>query len=440
FFLFGFLNQMKALFALIFSLSWTILLNAQNSMPLDSLGFQFEKVKEICKRDDGKLWGKSLYGPILVINKTLKWVVANQPDSLGQLKKIGNVYVGKYPENSIVACGVTSFAGRSWMVMTYPFDAEDSFELYRIYIHESFHRIQEDLGLNCNGYNNRHMDKMEARIYLDLEWQALLKAIISSDEDRNIAIKDALLFRQARRQLFPGADTMESRFEIHEGLADYTAFKLCCNSETELKEKLLKRKSWYINNEGSCVRTFGYFSGFLYAYLLDETGTSWQKKLKCGDDLGTLLQHLLKIDLSIDTSNWFNQSKSRYPYEDICNQELKIHNKKEKILSDYKIKFTQKSVLQIDLISASYGIYSSPYPIDSLGAVYPVIDISDKWGILKVKEGGCLISKSAVVTAEGLIIDNQSIQGQGWTLKLNNDWSILKQGNNYIIKENINAP
>jgi hypothetical protein len=69
-----------------------------------------------------------------------------------------------------------------------------------------------------------------------------------------------------------------------------------------------------------------------------------------------------------------------------------------------------------------------------------VIDISDKWGILKVKEGGCLVSKFAVVTAEGLIIDNQTIKGQGWTLELNNNWSVVRQGKNYIIKEKNNAP
>ncbi len=409
-------------------------------MPLDTLYSQFERVKEICDKDDGKLWGINLYGPILVIDKKSKMIVANQPDLEGQLKQQGKVYVGNYPKNNIVACTSTKFAGKSWVMVSYPFDEKDTFDLYRTYIHESFHRIQGDLGFHCDGYNNGHMDKMEARIYLNLEWQALLKAANTSGIDRNRAIKDALLFRQYRRQLFPGADSMESRFELHEGLADYTAFKLCCNSESESKEKILQRKSKFLDNEGSCVRTFGYFSGLLYGYLLDETDISWQKKLKCGDDLGLLLQHLSNIDISTDTVHWLNQSKARYSYEKIYNQEMEINNKKEKILSDYKIRFTKNPVLIIDLVKPTYGIYMSPRPLDTLGTVYPIIDISDKWGFLKVTDKGCLIaSKRAIITADKINIKEQTISGDGWILELNTNWTIVKQNDNYMIKEKINA-
>ncbi|MEI7661332.1 MAG: hypothetical protein WCK34_04010 [Bacteroidota bacterium] len=431
---------MKTLFPLVFFFLGPAVMNGQPSMPLDSFALQFKKVNEICKRDGGRLWGESLYGPILVINKKTKQVAANQPDSAGLFTKNGDVYVGSYPDNTIVACGGTRFSGTSWTVITYPFDAADSFELYCTYIHESFHRIQADLGLNCAGYDNRHMDKTEARIFLDLEWRALLKALNSQDEARSLAIKDALLFRQSRRRLFPGADTMENRFELHEGLADYTACKLCCNPEQEVKEKLTRDKSWQLDNEGSCVRTFGYFSGFLYACLLDGTQTPWRNKLNCHSDLGRLLQHILKIDLSADTAGWFDQSKSRYPYEDIRKKELSINNKKEEILSEYKTRFTQKPVVKFGLNSAKCAVLSSPYPLDSLGFVYPVIDISDTWGILKVTDGGCLVSKFACVTAEGLKINSQAIQGRGWTLKLNSNWAVVKQGDNYIVRDTINSP
>lgn len=409
-------------------------------MPLDTLYYQFEKVKKICDKDNGKLWGISLYGPILVIDKTSKMIVANQPDLEGQLKQQGKVYVGYYPKNSIVACTATKFAGKSWVMVSFPFEEKDTFDLYHTYIHESFHRIQGELGFNCGGYGNNHMDKMDARIYLHLEWQALLEAIAKSGENRNRAIRDALLFRQHRRQLFSGADSMENRFELHEGLADYTAYKLCFNSESEIKDKIFESKSKYFDNDGSCVRTFGYYSGLLYAYLLDETSDLWQKKLKCGDDLGLLLQHLSNIDISTDTAHWLNQSKARYPYEKIYNQELEINNKKEKILSDYRIRFTKNPVLIIDLISARLGIYMSPHPLDTLGTVWPTIDISDKWGFLRVIDKGCLItSKKAIVTADNINIEGQIISGDGWNLKLNDNWTIVKQNENYMIKEKINA-
>lgn len=360
---------MRKISLIFIILPYSLILYAQVDMPLDTLYYQFERVKKICDKDNGKLWGKSLYGPILVIDKTSKLIVFNQLDMEGQLSLKGAVYVGKYPEEKIVASTSTKFAGKSWVVISYPFNKKDTFQLYLTYIHESFHRIQGELGFNCEGYCNNHMDKMDGRIYLQLEWHALLEAIIAIGEDRNRAIRDALLFRQYRRQLFSGADTMESRFELHEGLADYTAYKLCCPSQSEIKDKIIERKLKYLDNEGSCVRSFGYYSGLLYAYLLDETGNLWQTKLKCGDDLGLLLQHLLKIDISNDTVNWFNQSKVRYPYMKIYKQEVGINNKKEKVLYDYRIRFTKNPVIIIDLLSAELGLYMSPHPLDTLGTV-----------------------------------------------------------------------
>jgi len=418
---------------LLFNLS----LNAQLEMPLDTICSQFERVKSICNEDNGELWGRSLYGPILVVDRTTKMIVANQPDLEGQLVQKEKVYVGKYPDNRIVTCTDTEFAGKSWAMVSYPFNRKDASDLYLTYIHESFHRIQKELGFNCEGYYNGHMDNMDARLYLNLEWLALLDAINESDnEGRNQSIQDALLFRQYRRQLFPGADTMESRFELHEGLAEYTAFKLYYNSQTEIRDKILERKSNYTDNEGSCIRSFGYYSGLLYAYLLDETDNSWQRKLKCGDDLGTLLQHLRGIDISVDTANWLTQTKLRYPFEKIYLRELKIKNKKEIIVSEYRIRFTKKPLLIIDLTGAHLGIYTNPIPIDTLGKVWPIIDISNDWGFLSVKDNGCLMtSGNAVISADNIDIGEQIISGDGWTLTLSNGWTIINENRNYIIKK-----
>ena len=90
----------------------------------------------------------------------------------------------------------------------------------------------------------------------------------------------------------------------------------------------------------------------------------------------------------------------------------------------------------IDLISPGYGIYSSPYPLDTIGSVYPLIDISDQWGYLKVTDKGCLIAaKKAIITADSLAIEGQQVSGTGWELKLNEPWTIVKQNDNYLIKK-----
>ena len=40
----------------------------------------FKGIQEICNQDDGSLWGKNLYGPIIFIDRTSRRIVANMPD------------------------------------------------------------------------------------------------------------------------------------------------------------------------------------------------------------------------------------------------------------------------------------------------------------------------------------------------------------------------
>jgi len=46
----------------------------------------FSKVEEACNRDNGKLWGKNLYGPVMYIDRSSRKIIANHPDAEGLLK------------------------------------------------------------------------------------------------------------------------------------------------------------------------------------------------------------------------------------------------------------------------------------------------------------------------------------------------------------------
>ena len=96
------------------------------------------------------------------------------------------------------------------------------------------------------------MDNMDARILLKLEWTALEKAINDETEKRNDYIKDALIFRNYRRMRYPQKDSMENKFEIHEGLAEYTGHKICSKSNEEFKKHVLyaREKNWKLIQEG----------------------------------------------------------------------------------------------------------------------------------------------------------------------------------------------
>ena len=44
-------------------------------------------------------------------------------------------------------------------------------------LHELFHRIQPDLGLITLSGQNAHLDTVEGRVWLRLEWRALARAL-----------------------------------------------------------------------------------------------------------------------------------------------------------------------------------------------------------------------------------------------------------------------
>src|ERR1044071_3579677 len=97
-------------------------------------------------------------------------------------------------------------------------------------LHGLFHRIQPELGFITNDGFNEHLDTLEGRIWIQLEWRALRRALEAGGRDRDEAIADALAFRRERRRLFPGAGDNERRDEIREGLATYTGIAAWASS------------------------------------------------------------------------------------------------------------------------------------------------------------------------------------------------------------------
>jgi hypothetical protein len=235
--------------------------------------------------------------------------------------------------------------------------------------------------------------------------------------------------------MYSDKQKVENIFETHEGLAMYTEFKLCSKSRCEFKDKTLKRLENISNSTASYMRSFGYFSGLLYGYLLDEEDEKWREGLSCKDDLGLKLQDALNINLSSDTAKWHNKVKRQYDYETIYTRELIRETEKQKVKEAERRMFCEEPILEFDLIKAHFAINYSPHPLDSLGTVYPIIDISAEWGFLSVIEKGCLLMEGkGCVTAENIIIEKSSATGLGWELNLNDGWIITREIDNYIIE------
>ena len=395
----------------------------------------FKEIKAICDKDNGKLWGTGMWVPTLFIDYATRDIIANDEDAKGLFTCNGDVYTGKFPDDKIIANSTTTLNDKKWVMVIAPLP-DDTYIRNQLVIHEMFHYIQDEIGLSPEGgYDNNHMDEMLARIYLKLEWSALGKATqAAGTADIKTALTDALIFRSYRRQLYPQVELSENRFEMHEGLPEYTGHKLCTSSKEEFKEKLLlaAKQAW---NKDSYVRSFGYYSGFAYAYFLD--GSDWQKELTPDTDLAKLVQKHYNITLPKDIEKAQEERRDQYGYQNIYRDELALKQKKDEMLAINKKKFEDGPTLVLSLQSPNVGF--DPNNLQAFGdkgTVYPNIRLIDVWGSLTVQEGGCLLSgnwRQAVVSAENIKINGNEVTGNGWELKLNKKYKIIQDGVSYKI-------
>src|SRR6185503_298310 len=111
-------------------------------------------------------------------------VIASQADAQGRLRAEGGVFVGQLPADQTLANTALDWAGVHWSEMLWPLP-EDARERRTLMAHESFHRIQPSLKLLAKDGDNAHMDTLEGRYTMQLEWRALDAALAAtSDVDR----------------------------------------------------------------------------------------------------------------------------------------------------------------------------------------------------------------------------------------------------------------
>jgi hypothetical protein len=172
--------------------------------------------------DAGRLWGRSLAGPLLFVDPVTRTMLADSADVEGRLTPWGAFYTGQLPPSENAANTAFRWAGRTWAMIMWPPTA-DSLQRRVLFAHELWHRIQGDLGLPSTAPDNAHLGTRDGRLWLRLEGRALRRAIDAPGAARTRAIGDALAFRRQRQARFPGADSTERLLEMHEGLAEYTA-------------------------------------------------------------------------------------------------------------------------------------------------------------------------------------------------------------------------
>ena len=360
---------------------------ASPAIPLDAARRTLEDVRIGAEQDGGKLWGKELWGPILLVDGATRYVVANRADAGGVLKPAAGadgriaLFVGTLPEDVVIANTATHWGGVHWTMVQWQSISEVSVARRRLLLHECFHRIQDELGFPAANANGAHFDTLEGRYWFLLELRALAAAL--RNEDRPQAVADALAFRAKRRSFVPGASDSERALEANEGLAEYTGFALRGTGGEETRQSFARALD-RTDRSSSFVRSFAYSTGPAYGLLLDVANPEWRASFRPASDLADTLAAALHVTASKDAearAQLYDGSVLR------ATEETRAKEQAERI-ARYRARLVEGAVIEIPLDGANYGF--DPYtlvPLGEAGTVYPSLEVTGAWGKITTENG-----------------------------------------------------
>lgn len=294
----------------------------------------FESVKEICDKDNGKLWGVNLYSPVIGID-SLRNIVSNVSDA-----------PKTFPANLPVANSTIELDGKRWTTILWPISGDFKHQVI-ILVHEMFHYRQPELGIwPERNPNNSHLSNRDARTLLKLEWNALKRASTLKGKQKKSALSDALSFRALRRQLYKDSATEECCLEIQEGLAEYTGRRIAFPSNKDFIRNLPDLD--YLYESDNLTRSFAYLSGPLYGLILDQSSYPWRKEIKAESDLGSCVQKIYEIELPNDLEAAVQKAKEMYDFDSIDAVEESFQRKLEERNAKILKLFAPKNVIRLE--------------------------------------------------------------------------------------------
>jgi len=303
----------------------------------------------------------------------------------------------------------------------------DRFERIRLLVHESFHRIQPDLGLNARDAINAQLDERDGRFLLRLELRALSKAVGSSGAAARRATRDALLFRAQRNRLYPGSDTLEAALETQEGLPEYTGTRLAL-AATRLRASRASQAAAEFEGRPTYVRALGYGTGPLLGLLLDRYAPRWRARIR---DAGFARQlaNATGFVPPADLAGEVAAAAARYGGGDLAAAEDQRAATRARSVAAYRARLVAGPVivLRADQMFRSFDP-NALVPLGENGTVYPTGTFRADWGALTVDSAGALVAPDnrevrvpappAVDTAAAVVA------GNGWRLELRPGWRL----------------
>lgn len=370
----------------------------------------FKEAVALCERDGGKLWGISLCGPMVIADAATKTIATSEPapdaprpHGLGFL-------------NAPVTWGGARWTAYAWTWIPH----SDAQERGRLFIHELFHRIQGELKLMAGVGENEHLDTLDGRYWIQLEWRALSRALTSSGRARTTAIRDALAFRRARQAEFPAAAAREAAEEIREGLAEYTGIVVATPTTADAIAMGVRRLA-AAEQEINFVQRFHAASGPAYGLLLDAFSPGWPRRVTAADDLAQMLTVAAKLEPASDAA----RSAARYRGAELRVAEEKRDVEHRARVAELKARFVDGPVLIVPRPTGAATNSLGSTPIPDVGMVIMEYRSTPAWGTLTVTGGVLVLTKGGVLHLTTPFETNGStLTGEKWTITVAAGWTV----------------
>jgi hypothetical protein len=282
---------------------------------------------------------------------------------------------------------------------------------------------------------NEHLDTLEGRVWMQLEWRALRRAIESTGNDRAEAIADALAFRVERRRRLPGAADNERRDEISVGLASYTGIAAWASAPGDARRTAAA--ALVAGESHSLVGNFEAASGPAYGVLLDDLLPEWRRQVRATSDLGDLLASATKRAPSTELA----VAAARYDAGTLRTAEQARDRAQRDRVAELRRRFVDGPVLTMPAAGSGTSDSTGSVGIPGIGTLFfRNFTLSAQWGRLEANEGVLRGADGTTVSVPVTSpLDGTALRGEGWSVTLNAGWVLrpaARQGSFVIVREN----
>ena len=410
----------------LISLSLAVAIPAAGQVDRQRAEAYFKEADAICQRDGGHLWGVSLCGPMVIADARTGTIATSQPPPAAERPRVFGF------ANAPVEWGGSRWVALVWDFTTSLPDASTRGELM---LHELFHRIQPQLGLITPGgaIENAHLDTFEGRVWLRLEWRALVRALADSGAARTRAVRAALAFRATRRSQFREAAENERREEIREGIAQYTGIVATASSRSEAVARTIAHVTAAEGQETFLQQS--YTTGTAYAVLLDDASGDWRRRVRSDSDLGQMLMAALNVTPAADAAD----ASARYGGAEIRAAEQARAEQRRVVVRELRSRFVDGPILLVPSGGGATSNAVGATPIPGAGTVYVLpYHAKGQWGTLDAPKG-VLIGDDGTRRVPGPVrIEGATLAGDGWAATVAPGWTVRpgpRSGDYQIVRE-----